>query len=356
MVVAIIALVLAVGMPNVPGMLRSNKMSSAKNLIKTALAQAQSYAASHSKYAGIRFQKSANGKTYLVLIEHDPVFDYNTSPDGTRDIKSVKNPRRFVAIPGAKPKALPAGIGVLDGNSLSRYAMLADYDAGLLDYAKATVLPTGYNCIENYQTFSIVFSPTGQLVTKDVSVYPRYDSMLKTMVGLYNVGTVDNPAHNGSQYNEKASARTSYGSFDNVYPADSIFGSVLYANPARYQTVASFPLDSYLLNKPDSLLSYDAHFIPEINDYSYNSFEYETDPWCGDSTKFYYSSISNYYSCYYESSVTSFYLYMENEMNDASPDGSTRYSNFFSQSEGAAKDEGCEYFLLNMYTGDIFEE
>ena len=61
-------------------------MSSAKNLIKSALAQAQAYAATHQKYAGIRFQVAGDfqviggkvsfhynawkaGKQYLVLIE-----------------------------------------------------------------------------------------------------------------------------------------------------------------------------------------------------------------------------------------------------------------------------------------------
>ncbi len=332
-VVAIIALVLAVGMPNLPGMLRSNKMSSAKNLVKTALAQAQSYAASHSKYAGIRFQKAANGKTYLVLIEHDPVFDYNTNPAGGGDIISTRNQYRYVAIPGAKPKALPDGVGVLDGNM---YGGGGTGDTVLIDYDIS--VDNSVACIENYQTFSIIFSPTGQLVTKQVSVYPRYDNTLKTMVAYF-----DDPVrpgnHIGSQYKVKTSAYTSYGSYDTVYPADLIFGSILYCDPARYQVVANTTLDSDLLNNHDSLLSYDAHYVPELGDNSYNSYEYDTEPWC-----------------FLESSSTSFYIYMENEMVDASPDGTTRYSNFFNPSEGGSEYEGCEYYMLNMYTGDIFAE
>ena len=55
-------------------------MSSAKNQIRAALSQAQAYAARAQKNAGIRFEKSAKGRQYMVLIEHQTNYVYD---DGT---------------------------------------------------------------------------------------------------------------------------------------------------------------------------------------------------------------------------------------------------------------------------------
>ena len=349
-VVTIAALMMAVAMPNIPGMIRDNKLSGAKNLIKTALDQAQSYAASHSKYAGIRFQKARNGDTYLVLIEHEPQFECNTSAIGNlTTIQSVKNPNRFVAIPGAKPRALPGGISVIDG------VIANGNDSVLFDYINSTGMNPGINCIENYQTFSIIFSPTGQLVTKQVTVYPRYDSQIKTMVGFFGVRqNVNDPlVHSGAQYSSELD--DSY-DFDVVYPADSIFTSMLYCYPALYNREFGADLDPYLVNNPDGLLSYDAHYIPELGGYSSAVQAYATAPWCGNSSTItvFGSGYPISYDCYSEPSATGFFLYDDKAMESASPNGDTRYTNFFSAYVDQGMISGCEYFLLNRYTGDFF--
>ena len=75
-VVTIAALLMAVALPNVPGMIRNVKMSNAKNMVKTALAQAQGYAIRNGVNAGIRFQKAANGRTYMVMIVNERKFDW----------------------------------------------------------------------------------------------------------------------------------------------------------------------------------------------------------------------------------------------------------------------------------------
>ena len=103
-VVGIVAILLALVAPNLGSMVQSQRMASAANLIKTALAQAQAHAAKNQKYTGVRFQYKYNyfvdsgtwemDRQYLVLIEHNNSNTYN-------------------AILNAKPIPLPTGIGVI---------------------------------------------------------------------------------------------------------------------------------------------------------------------------------------------------------------------------------------------------
>jgi len=160
-VVAIVGLLTALTVPNVPGMVRSHKMSAARNLIKSALGQAQAHAAKYQKYAGVRFQFDRDGwekgQQYLVLIENNP--------------HPVEGANKFTAAPNAKPVALPAGIGLIssevDSFTLSeRNAYLDDDNSD------------GYlRCLNGATTFSIVFSPTGQMVSTDVRVGARPDDL-----------------------------------------------------------------------------------------------------------------------------------------------------------------------------------
>ncbi len=143
-VVVIIAIMLTVTLPAVVGMVRSQKMSSAQNLVRSLLAQARAYAAKEQKYAGVRFQQAANGRQYAVVIEHV-----------ANDI------RAYIAVPNSKPLALPAGIGLISGQIDDN--AIADKDAFLGDD----------NLMAGARTFSIIFSPTGQLVVKQVAVQQR---------------------------------------------------------------------------------------------------------------------------------------------------------------------------------------
>jgi len=147
-VVAIIAALVALSLPNTMGIIRSHRSAATKNLIKNALAQAQAHAAVTQKYAGVRFQFTKddwqNNRQYLVLIEND-------SAGGSYE--------RFVAIRNAKAAALPVGMGVIS-QTASSIGIPDDYDPG---------------GVRDETTFSIIFSPTGQLVTKDVSLRPKND-------------------------------------------------------------------------------------------------------------------------------------------------------------------------------------
>ena len=146
-VVAIVAVMSALVLPNTMGIIRSHRAAATKNMIKNALAQAQAHAAVTQKYAGVRFQFTKdqwqNNRQYLVLIENETTGgDYE----------------RFVAIRNAKAAALPVGMGVISQAAFGS-AQIPD------NYAVDSVM--------GETAFSIIFSPTGQLVTKDVYLQPK---------------------------------------------------------------------------------------------------------------------------------------------------------------------------------------
>ncbi len=144
-VVAIIALMATLVLPAISNIMRSNKMGATENIIRGMIATARAYAAENQKYAGIRFQKAANNRQYLVLIEK----------------VSAADPRQYQAVPNRKPVALPIGISLLSGD----VSVDTDIDDDDTD---------SFNLVlEGQQTFSIIFSPTGQLVIKQVEVHAR---------------------------------------------------------------------------------------------------------------------------------------------------------------------------------------
>ena len=69
-VISIVVLVTAMVMPIVPRMLKSNREGAARDLIRGFLTLARAHAAQTQKYAGVRFQQSAKGVQYMVLIEN----------------------------------------------------------------------------------------------------------------------------------------------------------------------------------------------------------------------------------------------------------------------------------------------
>ena len=149
-VVSIVAVLAALVLPNTMGIVRSHRAAATKNLIKNALAQAQAHAAVTQKYAGVRFQFTKdqwqNNRQYLVLIENEP---------------TGSTYERYVAIRNAKAAALPVGMGVI--------SMAAPRETG------GTEIPDNLTefSVMGETTFSIIFSPTGQLVTKDVYLRPK---------------------------------------------------------------------------------------------------------------------------------------------------------------------------------------
>ena len=142
-VIAIIGLLVALAVPAVSATLRSHRWASSETMIRSALALAQAQAAQTQHYAGIRFQQAAHGEQYLVLIQHT----------------GYQN--EYIAVPNIKPTPLPKGLAALTGNTL--------FDTDLDE-----THPDGPDVnLNNASTFTIVFTPTGQLIVKPVLINQR---------------------------------------------------------------------------------------------------------------------------------------------------------------------------------------
>ncbi len=170
-VVAIIAMLTAIGLPAVRALLNSfQTQSGAENLIGAALSNARAIAAKEQHYAGIRFQQDSTGNQYIVFIVHD--YD-----------KTGLNPG-FRAIEGIKPIKLPETSRIMDlrvrtnhGTTPGDAADPLDepLTAGRLDDTNSLNLGAdGKNVyITDTSSFSIVFSPAGKLVGRTVRLRNR---------------------------------------------------------------------------------------------------------------------------------------------------------------------------------------
>jgi len=121
--------------------------SSARAMIGAALSSARAIAIKEHRYAGLRFQKAGslddplNAPQYVIFIEHRPKGEIGYA-------------NGFRAVEGLEPIKLPEGVGVME---------IVSGD-GQIDDDEKLITST---------TFSIVFSPSGKLITHEVRVRNR---------------------------------------------------------------------------------------------------------------------------------------------------------------------------------------
>lgn len=173
MVMALMAALLAVVLPAYSVIVEGAKQSQMDNSVKAALGAARTHAIKTQKYAGVRFQFDRDGwrkgRQYAVLIEE---------PD-------TKTKADFVPSGNVKPMRLPRGMGVLCVEG-STDGWLDDSDVGLNDGTKDPC------CLNGAVTFSILFSPRGQLVRKEVDLRARnYDDKIINHVGRVELNRND---------------------------------------------------------------------------------------------------------------------------------------------------------------------
>ena len=167
-VVAIVAMLVTFGLPAICGLLSSfETQSGAKTMISAALASARAIAAKEQRYAGVRFQMDSNGDQYMIFVIHD----FN---------KTGLNPG-FRAVEGVKPVKLPETTGVMD------LTVRVNHDTHWTDAEDLTEEPVKVNYLDDANpmnigidgknrnitdmcTFTVVFSPGGRLVCRDVRV------------------------------------------------------------------------------------------------------------------------------------------------------------------------------------------
>jgi len=170
-VIATISLLVAFGLPVVRVFLESfESRGGGRSMISAALSSARAIAAKEQHYAGIRFQRDLAGNQYMVFIVHD--FE-----------KTGLNPG-FRAIEGLKPIKLPRSLGVMDLMvRINHGTHWTDAEDPLDEPLKMAYLddtnPQNFGLdrkniyITDTSTFSIVFSPSGKLIMRNVRVRNR---------------------------------------------------------------------------------------------------------------------------------------------------------------------------------------
>ena len=187
-VLATMSLLVAFGLP-VIRMIRESLESKTGgiSMISAAMSSARAIAAKEQHYAGIRFQRDSNGRQYMIFIIHD--FE-----------KTGLNPG-FRAVRNLKPTKLPDSMGVMDsmvrinhGTNWTDAEELLDepLNAAYLDDTNPQNLgPDQKNMyITDTSSFSIVFSPNGKLVLRNVRVRNK-DGIYQPDNGLPNKISTD---------------------------------------------------------------------------------------------------------------------------------------------------------------------
>ena len=185
-VMAIMALLIGIAVPAARAILDSFETSAGvTNVISAALANARAIALKNSRSAGVRFQQDLRGNQYMILIIHDDV--------------STGLANGFVAVQGRKPMRLPDNIGLMDLYLVDRKDGGVGNTALIYDTAiNGNGLINEQKDINDTSTFSIIFSLSGKLITRQVQVRNRdgqtddssTDDVFNTLnnVDIYDIG------------------------------------------------------------------------------------------------------------------------------------------------------------------------
>ena len=169
-VIAIIVLLVAIGVPAAREVLESFESSvSVRHLVSAALASARAIAVREQAYAGVRFQQDLDGNQYMIFIVNDP--DIGPWLPGNLGCRAVA---------GYNPMKLPKSVCVMD------LKVKADYDDSIpveveIDIEGVDDATSNGNIAQPAQltdttTFSILFSPAGKLVTRQMRVRNKDDT------------------------------------------------------------------------------------------------------------------------------------------------------------------------------------
>ena len=155
-VMAIMALLIGIAVPAAKAIIDSFETSAGvTNVISAALANARAIAITKNSYAGVRFQQDLRGNQYMIFIVMN---------------EEVSNPANaFRAIEGRKPMKLPNSVGVMDLEIVNRTFDGLGRVVSLIDIEiNGNSLIDGQYELNDTTTFSIIFSPSGKLITRQV--------------------------------------------------------------------------------------------------------------------------------------------------------------------------------------------
>jgi hypothetical protein len=176
--IVIVVLLTAMSMPAINALVNSTSSTgSSEAMISAALSNARAIAMKEQRYAGVRFQVSYNpdnplrADQYMIFIINDPALGAYF----------------FRAVEGLKPIKLPQNVGVMDftivydyinkvytnnqNNPVNPIGGETHIDNPAVDADNLLEGLNGPKNLSDTGTFSIVFSPTGNLVIHGVRVW-----------------------------------------------------------------------------------------------------------------------------------------------------------------------------------------
>jgi len=147
-VIVIVASLTGLAIPAIRMMQQSYKSTGTENMISAALSNARSIAMSRQRYAGVRFQKAYNPDYPDDPLKQDQymIFIIYEEPK-----KMGNETNAFRVVEAMKPVKLPENTGVMDMTNIGT-------DGAINDSKELT----------NATAFSIIFSPSGKLVAREV--------------------------------------------------------------------------------------------------------------------------------------------------------------------------------------------
>ena len=167
-VIAIMTILAGVMIPGAKALISSfENTDMTGQVVGTALLNARALAMKKNASVGIRFQQDSSGDHYMILITKD------------KDTEGWSVANGFRAVQGRKPMKLPETLGVMDLKYSNRVYNSPSGSANLgatIVYDIDVVRDTGIaydNQLNDTTTFSIVFSSTGKLETRQVWVRNR---------------------------------------------------------------------------------------------------------------------------------------------------------------------------------------
>jgi hypothetical protein len=162
--------------PSLSGLTRMSSEGSARTALRSLFASARSMAARYHSYVGIRFQQDKEGRTHAVFLvppqslkppQSTVAFPNDGSPNYDPDAMYVT----LVSLNTDEPIILPRGVEFAAGDLLTAQA---NPDLLSLWHPQDPTARDARNQVPA-TTFTVVFSPAGQIVRKQVHVAQRRD-------------------------------------------------------------------------------------------------------------------------------------------------------------------------------------
>lgn len=177
-VMAIIIVMAALAIPSLTGLTRSSSDGAARTALRSLFSSARARAATYMQYVGVRFQQDRDGRMWAIMLQQPK--PSNDFPNGCPAYEPNCTYLTFVAANDVDPIPLPKGVELARGDLASTNpppTPIADNQFWWTPTLVSTTAPRPNNAGNvPATTFTVVFSPSGQIVRRDVHVAQRPDT------------------------------------------------------------------------------------------------------------------------------------------------------------------------------------